>query len=44
MIRVMRRHDQTKKKDNYNAKYRDKDNDEDKYIKRAPSKSDPRDL
>ena len=31
-----------KDKDNY--KYRDKDNDKDKYIKRAPSKSNPRDL
>ena len=32
LIRVMRRHDQTKKRDNYNDKYRDKDNDKDKYI------------
>ena len=38
----MRRHDQTKKRDNYN--YRDKDNAKDKYIQRAPSKSDPRDM
>ena len=40
LIRVMRRHDQTKKRDNYNDKYRDKD----KYILRVPSESDPREL
>ena len=35
LIRVMRRHDLTKKRD----KYKDKDNDKDKYIFRTPSKS-----
>ena len=37
-------HDLTKKKDIYNDKYKDKDNNKDKYVKRAPSKSNPRDL
>ena len=31
LIRVMRRHEQTKKRDSYDEEYRDKDNDKDKY-------------
>ena len=48
LYRVMRRHDLTKKqnKDKYkdNEKDNDKENDKDKYIYRAPSKINPRDL
>ena len=44
MIRVIMRHDLTKKKDNDEDKHKYKDNDKDKYIQRTHSKSDPRDL
>ena len=37
LIRVRRRDDLTKKKDNDKDRYKDKDNDKDKYIKRTNS-------
>ena len=44
LIRVMRRHDLTNKKDNSKDNDIDKDNDNDKLMKRTPQKSDPRDM
>ena len=44
LIRVMRKHDMTKKIDKDKYKDKDKDNDKDKDILRTPPKSHPRDL